>query len=162
MPSLTIFGQREGDTDTLFSKHKLSFLRLSKTSPTLFLFHPSFVACATLSDGEDERKKWASFHSPRFFASFFRSVIPIILESGRGYYAWLRRTQTSLSLNLRTKKGGKEKTGETVHLTFLPFPWSFAFRHQSLAFRARLYAKNEALKEEAGTIVCGHLQKKKG
>ena len=29
LPSLTIFGQKEGDTNILFSKHKLSFLRVS-------------------------------------------------------------------------------------------------------------------------------------
>ena len=32
----------------------------------------------------------------------------------------------------------------------VPFPWSLAVHHQSLAFRARLYhAKNEAPEEEA-------------
>ena len=52
--------------------------------------------------------------------------------------------EVSLSLdeNVRVKKGGKETT--------VPFPWSLAFHHQSLAFRARLnHAKNEAPEEEA-------------
>ena len=35
-------------------------------------------------------------------------------------------------------------------LSSVPFPWSLAVHHQSLAFRARLYyAKNEAPEEEA-------------
>ena len=54
--------------------------------------------------------------------------------------------------NVRAKEGGKETKGETaLHLPSVPFPWSLAVHHQSLAFRARLYhAKHEALEEEAG------------
>ena len=52
----------------------------------------------------------------------------------------------SLDENVRSKEGGKETTGETA----VPFPWSLAVHHQSLAFRSRLYeAKNEASEEEA-------------
>ena len=37
----------------------------------------------------------------------------------------------------------------------VPFPWSLAVHHQSLAFRARLcHAKNEAPEEEAGGPQC--------
>ena len=44
----------------------------------------------------------------------------------------------SLDKNLRAKKGGKENTGDTaLRLPYFSFPWSIAFRHQSLAFRAR-------------------------
>ena len=73
---------------------------------------------------------------------------------------YLPRTQTSLSLslsldeNVRAKEGGKETAGETaLRLPSVPFPWSLAVHHQSLAFRARLYhAKNEAPGEEAEEI----------
>ena len=52
----------------------------------------------------------------------------------------------SLDENVRSEEGGKETTGETA----VPFPWSLAVHHQSLAFRSRLYeAKNEASEEEA-------------
>ena len=53
----------------------------------------------------------------------------------------LPHTQTFLSLdeNLRAKEAGKEETG----LSSFSFPWFFALRHQSLAFRARLSVKNE-------------------
>ena len=48
----------------------------------------------------------------------------------------------SLDENVRAKECGKEPS--------VPFPWSLAVHHQSLAFRARLYdAKNEAPEEEA-------------
>ena len=55
---------------------------------------------------------------------------------------------------MRAKEGGKETTGETaLRLPSVPFPWSLAVHHQSLAFRARLcHAKNEAPEEEAGLI----------
>ena len=47
----------------------------------------------------------------------------------------------SFDENVRPKEGGKETTS-------VPFPWSLAVHHQSLAFRARLYdAKNEAPEE---------------
>ena len=51
---------------------------------------------------------------------------------------------------MRAKEGGKETTGETaLRLPSVPFPWSLAVHHQSLAFRARLYdEKNEAPEEE--------------
>ena len=46
----------------------------------------------------------------------------------------------SLDENMRAKEGGKET---------IPFPWSPAVHHQSLAFRARLYdEENEAPEEE--------------
>ena len=49
----------------------------------------------------------------------------------------------SLDENVRAKEGGKVPS--------VPFPWSLAVHHQSVAFRARLYdAKNEAPEEEAG------------
>ena len=55
---------------------------------------------------------------------------------------------------MRAKEGGKETTGETsLRLLSVPFPWSLAVHHQSLAFRARLcHAKNEAPEEEAGDV----------
>ena len=69
---------------------------------------------------------------------------------------YLPRTQTSLSLdeNVRAKESGKKTTGElALRLPSVPFPWSLAVHHQSLAFRARLYhAKNEAPGEEAAEI----------
>ena len=50
----------------------------------------------------------------------------------------------SLDENVRAKEGGKETTPS------VPFPWSLAVHHQSLAFRARLYdEKNEVSEEEA-------------
>ena len=48
---------------------------------------------------------------------------------GRVWYLRLPRTQTSL-FDVRAKEGGKESS--------VPFPWSLAVHHQSLAFRARL------------------------
>ena len=57
----------------------------------------------------------------------------------------------SLNGNEREKKGEKDITGENS----VPFPWSLAAHHQSLAFRARLYqAKNEASEEEAAPAWC--------
>ena len=66
----------------------------------------------------------------------------------------------SLDENVRAKEGGKETTGETaLRLPSIPFPWSLAVHHQSLAFRARLYdKKNEAPEEEAGiTLSTGYI-----
>ena len=68
-----------------------------------------------------------------------------------------RLLSLSLDENVRAKEGGKETTGETalrltLRLPSLPFPWSLAVHHQTLAFRARLYhAKHEAPEEEAGS-----------
>ena len=61
----------------------------------------------------------------------------------------------SLDQNWREKEGGKGTTGETaLDLPSVPFPWSFAVHHQSLAFRARLYhAKNKAPEEGADTLL---------
>ena len=57
----------------------------------------------------------------------------------------------SLDENVRAKEGGKETTGETsLRPPSVPFPWSLAVHHQSLAFRAPLYLeKNEAPEKEA-------------
>ena len=62
----------------------------------------------------------------------------------------LARTQR-LSLSMLAEEGGKEKTGGDVMLCllFFSFPRSLALRHQSLAFHARLCAKNEAPGEAA-------------
>ena len=44
--------------------------------------------------------------------------------------------------NWRAKEGGKEKRGEmALNLPSLPFQWSLALCHQSLAFRARIFSK---------------------
>ena len=44
--------------------------------------------------------------------------------------------------NWRAKEGWKGKTGKTaLNLSSLPFQWSLALRHQSLAFRALLFSK---------------------
>ena len=61
----------------------------------------------------------------------------------------------SFDENMRAKEGGKETTGETaLRLPSVPFPWSLAVHHQSLAFRARFcQAKNEAPEEEAGKLL---------
>ena len=57
---------------------------------------------------------------------------------------------------MRAKEGGKETTGGRLRLPSVPFPWSLAVHHQSLAFRARLcHAKNEAPEEEAASDVQG-------
>ena len=69
----------------------------------------------------------------------------------------LPHTQRSLSLdeNLRAKEGGKDKTAKTsLLLSSFTIPWSLALRYQSLAFRPRLCAKNEAPKEEAVSATC--------
>ena len=60
-----------------------------------------------------------------------------------------------LSFDVRAKEGGKETTGEmALHPPSVPFPWSLAVHHQSLAFRARLcHAKNEAPEEEAAVVI---------
>ena len=52
----------------------------------------------------------------------------------------------------RAKKTTQDLAG--ARLLSVPFPWSLAVHHQSLAFRARLYdEKNEAPEEEAGSAV---------
>ena len=48
----------------------------------------------------------------------------------------LPRTQTSLSRWKCARKGRRE--GDNGWVTSVPFPWSLALHHQSLAFRARL------------------------
>ena len=65
----------------------------------------------------------------------------------------LPRTQTSLSRRKCARKGRREGDNgrDVLRLPSVPFPWSLAVHHQSLAFRARLYdAKNEAPGEELG------------
>ena len=63
-----------------------------------------------------------------------------VLSTGRNICLVPRRL--SLDENWLAKEGEKEKTGKTaLKLLSLPFPWSLARRHQSLAFRARLFAK---------------------
>jgi len=43
-----------------------------------------------------------------------------------------------------------QRVFRAFQLLLVPFPWSLAVHHQSLAFRARLYhAKNEAPEKEA-------------
>ena len=60
---------------------------------------------------------------------------------------WLVPRRLSLDENVRAKVGGKETTS-------IPFPWSLAVHHLSLAFRAHLYdEKNEAPEEEAAEII---------
>ena len=67
-------------------------------------------------------------------------------------FACLVPRRLSFDENVRAKEGGKGTTS-------VPFPWSLAVHHQSLAFRAR-HAKNEAPEEEAaslpkrGTLTC--------
>ena len=51
----------------------------------------------------------------------------------------------SFDENVHAKEGGKETTGETSHrLLSVPFPWSLAIHHQSLAFRTRLPCENRS------------------
>ena len=58
----------------------------------------------------------------------------------------------SLDENVRAKEGGKETMGETaLRLPSVPFPWSLAVHHQSLASTLR---KNEAPEEEADLGLC--------
>ena len=83
------------------------------------------------------------------FGGKFRATFP------RNSATVLPRTKTSLSLsldkNLHAKEDGKEKKGEmALRVSSSSFPWSTALRYQSLAFRARLYAKYEAPEEKAG------------
>ena len=62
----------------------------------------------------------------------------------------------SLSRLELVRKGRREGDNgrDVVRPPSVPFPWSFAVHHQSLAFRARLYhAKNEAPEEEADTLL---------
>ena len=68
----------------------------------------------------------------------------------------LRARRLSFDENVPAKEGGKETTGGRLRLPSVPFPWSLAVHHQSLAFRARLcHAKNEAPEEEAASDVQG-------
>ena len=55
---------------------------------------------------------------------------------------------------MRAKEGGKETTGETaLRLPSVPFPWSLAVHHQSLAFGARLYdTKTKRLRRRLALI----------
>ena len=57
----------------------------------------------------------------------------------------------SLSMKMcAQRKAGTRQRARRVRLQSVPFSWSLAVHHQSLAFRARLYdAKNEAPEEEA-------------
>ena len=49
-------------------------------------------------------------------------------------YFCLLPKRLSLDENVREKEGGKETTGETaLRLPSVPFPWSLAVHHQSLA-----------------------------
>lgn len=80
------------------------------------------------------------------FGGKFRATFP------RNSATVLPRTKTSLSLdkNLHAKEDGKEEKGEmALRVSSSSFPWSIALLYQSLAFRARLYAKYEALEEKA-------------
>ena len=71
----------------------------------------------------------------------------------------LRARRLSFDENVPAKEGGKETTGGRLRLPSVPFPWSLAVHHQSLAFRARLcHAKNEAPEEEAASDVQGGMK----
>ena len=51
------------------------------------------------------------------------------------------------------RNAGRTQRGFAFRLPSVPFPWSLAVHHQSLAFRARLcHAENEAPEEEAGAV----------
>ena len=64
----------------------------------------------------------------------------------------LPRTQTSL-FRWKCARKGRRGGDKELCLPSVPFPWSLAVHHQSLAFRARLFqAKNEAPEEEAGHL----------
>ena len=73
----------------------------------------------------------------------------------------LPRTQTSLSLsldeNVRAKEGGKETMGETaLRLPSVPFPWSLAVHHQSLASTLRKTKRlRRRLTWDYAAIKCG-------
>ena len=58
----------------------------------------------------------------------------------------------SLSMKMCAQRKAEGDNGrDAPRLPSVPFPWSVAVHHQSLAFRVRLYdAKNEAPEEEAG------------
>ena len=57
----------------------------------------------------------------------------------------------SLDKKLHAKEDGNEKKVETVlRVSSSSSTWSIALLYQSLAFRARLYAKYEAPEEKAG------------
>ena len=72
----------------------------------------------------------------------------------------LPRTQTSL-FRLKCARKGRREGDNGLRLPSVPFPWSLAAHHQSLAFRSRLcQEKNEAPEEEAehlaitGSLLC--------
>ena len=53
------------------------------------------------------------------------------------------------------RKEGRRQRAKALCLPSVPFPWSVAVHHRSLAFRARLYhAKNEAPEEKADFRPC--------
>ena len=61
-------------------------------------------------------------------------------------------TQTSL-FRWKCARKGRREGDNGLCLPSVPFPWSPAAHHQSLAFRARLFqAKNEAPEEETGHL----------
>ena len=89
--------------------------------------------------------------------SLILAMFDSMVQKLRKNMSALPHTQRSLSLdeNLRAKRGGKEKTAKTsLLLSSFTIPWSLALRYQSLAFRPRLCAKNEAPKEEAVSAAC--------
>ena len=58
-------------------------------------------------------------------------------------------------VSLRCARKGRREGDNGRGLPSVPFPWSLAVHHQSLAFRARLcHAKNEAPEEEAVLVPC--------
>ena len=81
------------------------------------------------------------------FGAKFRATFP------RNSAIAMPRIKTSLSLDkkLHAKEDGNEKKVETaLRVSSSSSTWSIALLYQSLAFRARLYAKYEAPEEKAG------------
>ena len=58
-----------------------------------------------------------------------------LLRYANSHLVCLVPRRLSLDVSLRAKEGGKEKR---LRFSSLSFPSSLAFRHQSLAYRARL------------------------
>ena len=82
-------------------------------------------------------KAWSQATSNIFVLALGRCLVP---------------RRLSFDENVRAEEGGKETTGGQA----VPFPWSLAVYHQSLAFRAGFcHAKNEAPVEEAASDVQG-------
>ena len=75
-----------------------------------------------------------------------------VTSCGNALYKIITASYPDAALSM--KMWGRREEDNERRLPSVPFPWSLAVHHQSLAFRARLcHAKNEEPEEEAEIIM---------